>query len=238
MATPRARGRVLTTPLCLPGVGWVRSDPPLCPTRLFCWRQVAGTDADVGMLRRAGVWSQEGLRSLRAELPKREPCCVSLVMHAREHECVWGDTRACALAQARLWAAPPLEAAAAGVMRPGSFQVWFLSSDPAGLVDPQSAGLTRLGAFLACTGQLMAGSLLEGHGLLGTRWRRSQAQGHASSDARPPVPREQPGSPGGVSSSRFPHGHPPLPRAPWGPGPGPCLRVVATEASLSSAHMS
>lgn len=126
----------------------MRSDPPLCPTRLFCWRQVAGTDADVGMLRRAGVWSQEGLRSLRAELPKREPCCVSLVMHAREHECVWGDTRACALAQARLWAAPPLEAAAAGVMRPGSFQVWFLSSDPAGLVDPQSAGADTSGGFL------------------------------------------------------------------------------------------
>lgn len=64
-------------------------------------------DADVGMLRRAGVWSQEGLRSLRAEQPKREPCRVSLVMHAREHECVWGDTRARALAQAWLWAAPP-----------------------------------------------------------------------------------------------------------------------------------
>ena len=198
-------------------------------------------DADVGMLRRAGVWSQEGLRSLRAEQPKREPCRVSLVMHAREHECVWGDTRARALAQAWLWAAPPPprppEAAAAGGMRPGSFQVWFLSSDPAGLVDPQSAGLTRLGGFLACTGQLMAGSLLEGHGLLGTRWRRLQAQGHVSSDAWPPVPREQPGSPGGVNSSRFPHGHPPLPRAPWGPGPGPCQRVVATEAGLSSAHV-
>lgn len=64
------------------------------------------------------------------------------------------------MAQARLWAASPLEAAASGVMRPGSFQVCFLSSDLVGLVDPRSAGLTRLGGFLACAGQLMAGSLL------------------------------------------------------------------------------
>lgn len=80
---------------------------------------------------------------------------------------VCSDTGARALAQARLWAASPLEAAASGVMRPGSFQVCFLSSDLVGLVDPRSAGLTRLGGFLACAGQLMAGSLLEGHGIWG-----------------------------------------------------------------------